>query len=217
MKNKLFFLCTFLLLTQLSFACFADYESTQKLQYVEENGLTYPYSELQKQDDVFDASAEVKPLATELSQKEQLQENSSDLDYIEEQTELPDLPCNSPNLKKQIAAFIYNNLKQQTTFSVIELRKRNLMVKNLSEFQDVSADKIDSSKYFVAAATDAYLRINQHREIKHICKSFNKDASKRFNDIYVIVYPFLNFYKVVVTNLMNSTDDLEKATFIYNW
>lgn len=217
MKNKLFFLWTFLLSTQWSFACLADNESASKLQYIEEDGLTIPYSELQKQDDVFDASAEVKPLTSELSQKEQQQEDSSDLNYIDEQSELPDLPCNSPNLKKQIAAFIYNNLKQQTTFSVVELRKRNLMVKNLSEFQDVTDDKIDSSKYFVAAATDAYLRINQHREIKHICKSFNQDASKQFNDLYVIIYPFLNFYKIVVTNLMNSTEDLEKATFIYNW
>ena len=217
MKNKLFFLWTFLLSTQWSFACLAADESAQKLQYIEEDGLRIPYSELQKQDDVFDASVEVKPLATELSQKEQQQEDSTDLNYIDEQSELPDLPCNTPNLKKQIASFIYNNLKQQTTFSVIELRKRNLMVKNLSEFQDVTADKIDSSKYFVAAATDAYLRINQHRKIKHICKSFNQDASKQFNDLYVIIYPFLNFYKVVVTNLMNSTEDLEKATFIYNW
>ena len=42
-----------------------------------------PEIELKAEDDVFDASTEVKPLATRMSESEQMQESNSDLDYIE--------------------------------------------------------------------------------------------------------------------------------------
>ena len=40
--------------------------------------------ELKKEDDVFDSSADIKPLTVRMSESERQQENSSDLDYIEE-------------------------------------------------------------------------------------------------------------------------------------
>ena len=56
-----------------------------------------PEIELKAEDDVLDASTEVKPLTTRMSKSEQMQESNSDLDYIEEDVPLPDLPCDSPN------------------------------------------------------------------------------------------------------------------------
>lgn len=176
-----------------------------------------PQVELKKEDDVFDTSAEVKPLAVRMSESERQQENSSDLDYIEDDFQLPDLPCDSKNLKQQVEGFILNSLKEKSVRSVVQKRERILMVKNMPDFEDVTGQKIDAKKDFYAASADAFLRINEHREIKHICKSSNADAENNFKDVYVIIYPYLNFYKIVVTNLMTSTENLDNATFIYNW
>lgn len=176
-----------------------------------------PQVELKKEDDVFDTSAEIKPLAVRMSESERQQENSSDLDYIEDDFQLPDLPCDSKNLKQQVEGFILNSLKEKSVRSVVQKRERILMVKNMPDFEDVTGQKIDAKKDFYAASADAFLRINEHREIKHICKSSNADAENNFKDVYVIIYPYLNFYKIVVTNLMTSTENLDNATFIYNW
>ncbi len=176
-----------------------------------------PKVELNIEDDVLDASAEVKPLATRMSKSEQMQETNSDLDYIEENIVLPDLPCDSPNLKKQVEAFMLNNLNKFATNSVIEKRNRILMLKNLPDFKDVSGEKIDSKVNFLAASADAYLRINEKRKILHVCKSSNLNKEYNLKDVYVIIYPYLEYYKVVVANVMNSIEDLDKSTFIYNW
>ena len=176
-----------------------------------------PEIELKAEDDVFDASTEVKPLATRMSESEQMQESNSDLDYIEEDIPLPDLPCDSPNLKKQVEAFMLNNLNMYATNSVIEKRNRILMLKNLPDFVDVTGEKIDSKANFQAASADAYLRINKKRKILHVCKSSNMNKAYNLKDVYVIIYPYLEYYKVVVPNVMNSIEELDKSTFIYNW
>lgn len=176
--------------------------------------------ELKTEDDVLDAGTDIKPLAQHLSASEGQQEDSSDFDYIKEDNEkieLPDLPCNDPKLKKQVESFIMNSLRQKEAHSVLEKRKRLLMVRGMPDFEDVTGQKINSEKNFMAASADAYLRINERRTIKHICKSSNPEAMRNFNDVYVIIYPYLNFYKIVVPNLMPSNDALEEATFIYNW
>lgn len=176
-----------------------------------------PEIELKAEDDVLDASTEVKPLTTRMSKSEQMQESNSDLDYIEEDVPLPDLPCDSPNLKKQVEAFMLNNLNMYATNSVIEKRNRILMLKNLPDFVDVTGEKIDSKANFQAASADAYLRINEKRKILHVCKSSNMNKAYNLKDVYVIIYPYLEYYKVVVANAMNSIEDMDKSTFIYNW
>ena len=173
--------------------------------------------ELKKEDDVFDTSADIKPLTVRMSESERQQENSSDLDYIEEDFQLPDLPCDSKNLKQQVENFILNSLQEKSVRSVVQKRERILMVRNMPDFEDVTDQKIDAKQDFNAASADAFLRINEHREIKHICKSSNEAAENNFKNVYVIIYPYLNFYKIVVTNLMTSTENLDNASFIYNW
>lgn len=167
--------------------------------------------------DALDTSTEVKPLTTRMSKSEQMQENNSDLDYIEEDVSLPDLPCDSPNLKKQVEAFMLNNLNLYVTNSVVEKRNRILMLKNLPDFVDVTGEKIDSKANFQAASADAHLRINERRKILHVCKSSNRNNMYKLKDVYVIIYPYVEYYKVVVPNVMNSIEDLDKSTFIYNW
>ena len=140
-----------------------------------------------------------------------------DLEYIDESQELPDLPCDSPKLKRQVKDFILNSLNQTDTHSVAEKRRRILTVRNLSDFTDITDEKLSGSKYFNAAAASAYLRINQKRTIKHVCESKNENSSKQFQNLHILIYPYLNYYKIVVANLAYSTEAIDKATFIYNW
>ena len=67
--------------------------------------------ELKKEDDVFDTSTDIKPLTVRMSESERQEENNSDLDYIEEDFQLPDLPCDSKNLKRQVENFMLNSLQ----------------------------------------------------------------------------------------------------------
>ncbi|MCI7420870.1 MAG: hypothetical protein ACI4OE_02560 [Alphaproteobacteria bacterium] len=209
------------LFTFLTFAAFllalplqADENS---LHYIEKNGMKIPQAELKPEDDAFNADTAIKPLKKQLSESEQQTKDSSDLEYIDESQELPDLPCDSPKLKRQVKDFILNSLNQTDTHSVAEKRRRILTVRNLSDFTDITDEKLSGSKYFNAAAASAYLRINQKRTIKHVCESKNENSSKQFQNLHILIYPYLNYYKIVVANLAYSTEAIDKATFIYNW
>lgn len=169
-----------------------------------------------QEDDLYDGT-EVRPIEKGLSEEEQMQEGSTDLEVISDtETELPNLSCDDPKLKEQVKTFIYNNLSKVATNSVIEKRSRVLLTKSLQEFKDVTNEEIDGSKNFAAASAVAYLRINSEHKISRICRSSGND-SKQFNDLYIIIYPYIRYYKVVVTNLMSSTEQMGDATFVYNW
>lgn len=213
MKKSLFIFLTFV----LSLTAIPVFSQSGNLHFVEKNGLLLPQGSINPEDDVLDAGSDIKPLEKQMSESEQLQEDSSDFDYIDEEQELPDVSCDSENLKKQVKAFVLNNLNQLSTHSVREKRRRILLVKNLSDFVDVTDKKLEGRSSFDAASVSAYLRINQKRTIKHICKSQNDDSDKRLKSLYIVIYQYLNYYKVVVTNLVPSAKEIDKATFIYNW
>jgi hypothetical protein len=162
--------------------------------------------------DAFYAGEEIVPLTKEMSEEEQAGANS----YVLSSQPLPELDCSSPKLKKQVEDFIFKDLNKEGTNSVIEKRARILSVRNLSHFIDVSDEKIDADKDFLAAASLAYLKINRQREIYKVCKS-SDNKSNKLKNLYVIIYPYLQYYKVVVANLVITTDDIDNATFIYNW
>lgn len=166
--------------------------------------------------DAFYAGEEIVPLTKEMSQEEQVEVNTYNYDLVSGEQPLPELDCYSPNLKKQVEDFIYADLNKESTNSAIERRSRILSVRNLSHFIDASDEKIDADKDFLAAASLAYLKINRQREIYKICKSSNNESNKLKN-LYIIIYPYLQYYKVVVTNLVVTTNDIDRATFIYNW
>ena len=166
--------------------------------------------------DDFYVGEEIKPLTKEMSPKEQIEVNAYNYDIVSGKQPLPELDCSSPNLKQQVENFIFSDLNKENTNSVIEKRNRILSVRNLSHFIDASDEKIDADKDFLAAASLAYLKINRQREIYKVCKSLNNKYNKLKN-LYIIIYPYLQYYKVVVTNLVVTTDDIDKATFIYNW
>lgn len=171
-----------------------------------------PAENIEPQADELIDDTSVKPLETRLSESEKMQEESSDLNYIADETPRPDLLCEDENLFKQIKDFIFASEQEKPTNSVHEKRSRILLVNNLHPFAEVTQDALRGN--FEASAALANLRINENREIHRICASYD-NQSKKFKDTYVIIYPYLDRYKVVVTNIMLLPEKMDDATFIF--
>ena len=75
---------------------------------------------------------------------------------------------------------------------------------------------LNSKDNYSAASIIAYLKINQDKEIYKICRSLGND-NKKFADLFAVIYRDGAYYQVVVPNMIISTNDIEKATFTYNW
>ena len=165
------------------------------------------------EDDLYDG-AEIKPIERQLSSEEKQQENSSDLNYIRDENKMPELLCSNENLLRQVKQFIFETEQNKPTNSVPEKRARILLVNYLNELQEVSEK--DIRKDFNASAILADLKINERREIHRICASTD-NKSKKYGNIYVIIYPYVNYYKVVVTNLAVLPEKKDDASFIFNW
>lgn len=169
------------------------------------------------EEDDFYTGKDVVPLTKELSVTESAQENSSDLDVIDDSDTPEELACDDKRLKKQVERFIYKNINKKETNSAVEKRKRLLLVRNMADFTEVDEDDKNLQKNFNIAATVAYLKINQHRKIHKICRSANNETAESLEDIYIAVYPFAGYYKVVVANLVPTPEQADEATFIFNW
>ena len=165
------------------------------------------------EDDLYDG-AEIKPIERQLSLEEKQQENSSDLNYIKEESKMPDLLCSNESLLNQVRKFIFETEQSKPTNSVPEKRARILLVNYLNELHEVSEN--DIRKDFNASAIVANLKINEHRVIHRICAS-TENRSKKYGNVYVVIYPYVNYYKVVVTNLAVLPEKKDDATFIFNW
>jgi len=156
--------------------------------------------------------ADIKPIERQISDTEKMQETGSDLNYIGNETPRPDLLCADDTLLQRVKDFIYEVEKQKNVVSVPQKRERVLLVENLHPFKEVGEDKVKGN--FEAAATLTYLRINGRHEIHRICVSPD-NHSKKFKDVYIIIYPYLQHYKVTVTNLVLVPENADDATFIY--
>lgn len=171
--------------------------------------------ELDESEDDLYSGADVKPLDIKISQGEKMQNVSADFDYIDKEYELPELLCNNQNLTKQVAQFIQNNTEDKEG-SVKGRRSRLLMIKNLHDFTEISENDLNKKDNFKTRAALVYLRINENREITRVCESKGNTFGK-FHNVYLILYPYMKYYKVVVTNMISVPEKLEDASFIYSW
>ena len=162
----------------------------------------------------FDDGTDIKPLTKELSVAEA--DKSTELDNVDYGQELPELSCSDENLKKQIANFIYSYINRDGASSVIEQRTQHLLVRNLHGFTQVEDQSLSPKDNYSAVSVLAYLKINQNKKIYKICQS-NNNKSKKFADLFAIIYRDGAYYQVVIPNVILSTKDIDKATFVYNW
>lgn len=171
--------------------------------------------ELSKEEDDLYSGADVKPMEAKMSEEEKQQDLSMDLDYVDKEFVLPELLCTNENLRRQVAVFIRNNTKDEDS-SVKGRRNRLLMIKNMHYFEEIDEKELAGNKNFRLRAAIAHLRINEGREVYRVCESKNNNSGQH-NNIYIVVYPYFKYYKVVVTNLMNAPEKIDEVTFTYNW
>lgn len=165
------------------------------------------------EDDLYDGAA-IQPLTGQLSENEKLQENSTDLNYTEDNPQRPELLCSDEKLLQEVRDFIYQHVQSKKTNSVLEKRAQTLLVKNLHAFEEIDEKNIENN--FEANAALMYLKVNEHREIYRICASRNNQYDA-FKNTYLIIYPYINYYKVVVTNLIALPENMADATFLHSW
>lgn len=182
------------------------------VRYTEYNDMPQ-LKELAAEDDDLYSGSEVKP-ALRMTEDEKLDAMSSDFDYIEKEYKHPELSCDNPQLTRQTALFIRDHLGQNEG-SVTSRRERILLIKNLHNFTEIAESSLDSANFKTKAAL-MNLRINENRKIYKICESRDNKFGL-YNNIYLIIYPYLKYYKVVVTNLIGLPEKMEDATFIYSW
>ena len=202
----------------LSAAC-AEAEPEMMNGYAQDTLQNIEIKKMSAEEDDFYAGTEIVPLQKTLSTDESMREDSSDLSVTTKQA-FAELKCDNPRLKEQIEHFIYKNINKNETNSVIEKRRRLLLVRNLQNFEEVKVEQIDDKQDFETMAALAYMKINKHIEINKICRSVqneNDNQDSKFKNIYAILYVVAGYYKVVVTNLMPVTEKMDEATFIFNW
>lgn len=185
------------------------------LVYYNRRGKMPEIKELKPEEDDLYSGVEVKPLNAKMSEDEKLQNLSNDIDYIDKEYELPELLCNNPKLTKQVARFIQDKTNYNES-SVKSRRNRLLMVKNLHDFTEINENDLNKNGNFKTKAALAHLRINENRKVYRICESKNNSFGQ-FSNVYLILYPYVKYYKVIVTNLISVTEKTDEAAFIYSW
>ena len=101
----------------------------------------------------------------------------------------------------------------------MKLVKRNQKLHNPNSplpIGEVKEGDFSSNDVYSAASAVAYMKINEGKEIYKICRSTGNN-DQEFADLFAVIYRSGNYYKVVVPNVMISTKDINKATFVYNW
>ena len=171
--------------------------------------------ELKEEEDDLYSGAEVKSLTAKISEEEKQQNSDADLDYIDDEYKLPELDCGNEKLTEEVADFILKNTDNGSG-SVKNRRSRLLMARNLHNFEEIKEDALNDKDNFKTKATLMHLRINEHKEIYKICASKDNKYGN-FSSVYLIIYPYYKYYKVVVTNLVGLVDKSDEATFIHNW
>lgn len=164
----------------------------------------------------FDGNTEIKPLEKELSAYEAEQENSTDLNNIDDGKPLPEILCTDKKLKKQVENFIYAYVNKESTGSIVEQRARYLLARNLHEFKETDENNLSAQDVYSVSSAVAYLKINEGREIYKICHSSGNNT-KKFADLFAVIYRDGAYYKVVIPNIMVSTKKINNATFTYSW
>lgn len=164
-----------------------------------------------EEDDLYDGG-EIKPLRATLSETEKMQKGGGFED--EDKSRLPELLCSDEKLRTQVGKFIFDYMNKQPKNTVPGRRSQVLLIRNMKVFQEVQ--DTDLKKNFEASSALMHLRMNENREIYKICASRDND-NKNFRDLNIIIYPFMDYYKVVVTNLISTPENMEEATFIYSW
>jgi len=135
--------------------------------------------------------------ATSVFAEEETEENiriiHQEEDYdIDPDVELPD--CNNPKLVEEVRSAISEHLAEHNSGSIVEQRKRKLILKSIDQYSEVEIAKFDNKQNYDVADELIMTKIN--RRIKE--KNMRLCVSEGKKKLYLLIYPEDFRYQVQV-------------------
>lgn len=121
--------------------------------------------------------------------------------------------CSDKDFEAKIIEAAETYFANASFSSTISKRKKLLTLKNLHDFEQVSAENFLPDTDFNTANALITIKINEHVEEKDILLCRQKKGEKPF--VYVIAYPYMDNVKAYVINLAEKNSDYHAVSLIY--
>lgn len=128
--------------------------------------------------------------------RKQLQDVVSESGFFNESPAVFHPQCNNQRLHEKVLARIAQYYKENPESSIVEQRKQALMLKSLKNFVPVDIESFPPKESYAVADRLIDIKINDGVKAKDmsLCKSEGK------REIYLLIYPHNNLYKVEIIN-----------------
>ena len=121
--------------------------------------------------------------------------------------------CDNPILFEKVIEKIKLFASQLKAESTISKRKKALILANIKKFEKVNIDDITPDTNFKTANALITLKINKNIKDKDFVVCKQSDIKE--TPLYLIIYPYMDNYKVDIINLDPNSNNFEKYSFIY--
>lgn len=121
--------------------------------------------------------------------------------------------CNDKDFETKIIETAKKYFEKQPAFSTVQKRKQFLTLKNLKDFERVSAQNFLPETDFNTANALITIKINEHVDEKDILLCRQKEHDQ--TPVYVIAFPYMDNVKAYVINLAQNNPDHQAVWFVY--
>lgn len=121
--------------------------------------------------------------------------------------------CEDPQFYQKIVATIHDYLADKTSTSVIGRRKMALLSSNLRGFEEMSVKDLSAEKHASVLSLVTMLKINDRVPEKNIM--ICRQVGEREHPLYVVVYPNISSYKVLILDLAVNPGNYDEISFIW--
>lgn len=121
--------------------------------------------------------------------------------------------CTDKDFEAKITEAAEKYFESRPVFSTVLKRNKSLVLKNLRNFEAVSAKNFLPETDFNTANALVSIKINEHVDEKDILLCRQKENKKA--PIYVIAYPYMDNVKAYVINLAKEDSNYQAVSFIY--
>lgn len=122
---------------------------------------------------------------------------------------MPD--CNNPELVSDVKEAIRSYLKNMPKMSIIDYRKRNLVLKNIDAYTEIPLDEFNNSDNYLVANELAITKINRHMTNN----DFRLCVAEGAKPIYLLIYPEDFRYRVQIINFVPPASNGNVFSLLY--
>lgn len=119
--------------------------------------------------------------------------------------------CTARALTERVRIEAEHYLKTQPAASSIAKRQKALIIANINDFEEISAENFEPEQNLNTANALITLKINRRINASDITLCRQKEGGK----IYLIIYPYQDNFKVHIINLASYDPENEGISFIY--